>query len=49
MSSTIELLIQDRPSAGTRLAEALMKYRRRKDVLVLAIAPGGVPVAAEIA
>ena len=49
MSSTIEMLIQDRPSAGQRLAGALMKYRKRKDALVLAIAPRGVPVAAEVA
>ena len=49
MSSTIEFLIQDRPSAGQRLAGALMKYRKRKDVLVVAMAPRGVPIGAEIA
>ena len=42
-------MLQDRATAGRELATALAKYRARRDVLVLGMAPGGVPVAAEIA
>ena len=41
-------LFYDRREAGARLAEALDEYRG-KDVLVLGIPRGGVPVAAEVA
>lgn len=41
-------LFHDRREAGARLAEALDEYRG-KDVLVLGIPRGGVPVAAEVA
>ena len=45
----MDLLLQDRAAAGRQLATALRKYRKHRDVMVVAIAPGGVPVAAEIA
>ena len=38
----------DRAAAGRRLAEELSRYRGR-DVLVLGLPRGGVPVAAEVA
>jgi predicted phosphoribosyltransferase len=41
-------LFADRVEAGKRLADSLKKYRG-KDVLVLGIPRGGVPVAAEVA
>jgi putative phosphoribosyl transferase len=41
-------LFRDRTDAGAKLAEALKEYRGR-DVLVLGIPRGGVPVAAEVA
>lgn len=41
-------LFSDRGEAGTRLAEALDDYRG-KDVVILGIPRGGVPVAAEVA
>lgn len=39
----------DRYQAGTILADFLQKYSHRKDVIVLALPRGGVPVAYEIA
>jgi predicted phosphoribosyltransferase len=39
----------DRSDAGRRLAEKLIDFARRDDVIVLALPRGGVPVAAEIA
>ena len=42
-------LFPDRSQAGKQLAEALAAYKGRKDVLVLALPRGGVPVGAEIA
>jgi putative phosphoribosyl transferase len=43
------LLIKDRAWAGQQLAARMLKYRKRRGVLVLALPRGGVPVAAEIA
>jgi putative phosphoribosyl transferase len=40
---------RDRPEAGRVLAEHLRKYANRRDVLVLALPRGGVPVAFEVA
>jgi putative phosphoribosyl transferase len=40
---------RDRHEAGTRLAERLMAYAHRADVLALGLARGGVPVAYEVA
>jgi putative phosphoribosyl transferase len=45
----MELPLKDRKSAGQALAEALQKYKEYKDVIVLGLPRGGVPVAAEIA
>jgi len=39
---------EDRSDAGRRLATKLRHYQGRKDVIVLALPRGGVPVAAEI-
>lgn len=43
------MLFKDRTEAGRALGEALQEYARRRDVLVLAIPRGGVPVAVEVA
>jgi putative phosphoribosyl transferase len=40
---------RDRTEAGTALAENLMAYRNRPDVIVLGLPRGGVPVAYEVA
>lgn len=45
----IHIPLADRATAGRALASMLRKYRRRRDVLVLALPRGGVPVAYEIA
>ncbi len=42
-------IYRDRADAGRRLAELLIEYADRQDVLVLALPRGGVPVAFEIA
>lgn len=38
-----------RKEAGEKLAERLQKYREREDVVVLGLARGGMPVAAQVA
>jgi predicted phosphoribosyltransferase len=43
------MLFHDRTEAGRVLAEKLMAYAHRADVLVLALPRGGVPVAYEVA
>ena len=43
------MIFRDRAEAGRRLAEKLLKYAKRPDVLVLALPRGGVPVAYEVA
>src|SRR6202023_2858383 len=42
-------LFRDRREAGRLLAEKLTAYANRRDVLVLALPRGGVPVAYEVA
>ncbi|CRZ13819.1 phosphoribosyltransferase [Mycolicibacterium neworleansense] len=42
-------IYQDRREAGQVLAEQLVSYRDRSDVLVLGLARGGVPIAWEVA
>ena len=42
-------VFEDRSDAGRRLAARLARYAGRRDVLVLALPRGGVPVAAEVA
>ncbi|MDP1587750.1 MAG: phosphoribosyltransferase [Prosthecobacter sp.] len=44
-----EKIFRDRSHAGQLLAEALMKYADRDDVIVLGLPRGGVPVAYEVA
>jgi putative phosphoribosyl transferase len=43
------MIFADRYDAGRRLAQLLLRYAGRPDVIVLALPPGGVPVAHEIA
>ena len=45
----MQLPFADRTEAGRLLGEALLGYRVRTDLLVLALPRGGVPVAAEVA
>ena len=40
---------RDRAEAGLLLAKKLRKYANRKDVLILALPRGGVPVGFEVA
>jgi putative phosphoribosyl transferase len=40
---------RDRREAGKRLAQELLHYANRSDVLILALPRGGVPVAYEVA
>src|SRR5437016_13784513 len=42
-------MFQDRTEAGRQLAEKLLSYAGRDDVIVLALPRGGVPVAFEVA
>ncbi|PYM05369.1 MAG: phosphoribosyl transferase [Verrucomicrobia bacterium] len=42
-------MFQDRTDAGRQLAEELLSYAGRDDVIVLALPRGGVPVAIEVA
>jgi putative phosphoribosyl transferase len=44
-----DIIFRDRTHAGELLAESLMKYADRKDVIVLGLPRGGVPVAYEVA
>src|SRR5437762_215413 len=43
------MIFRDRTDAGRQLADKLMDYAGRSDVLVLALPRGGVPVAFEVA
>lgn len=45
----MQVPIPDRRQAGLALAQALMEFHERDDVIVLGLPRGGVPVAAEIA
>ena len=45
----LQMQFEDRSEAGRFLAEALQAYRGRKDVVVLALPRGGVPVGYEVA
>lgn len=45
----VRLPFENRRSAGNLLAQSLVAYRNRKDLVVLALPRGGVPVAAVIA
>src|SRR5207248_461404 len=42
-------IFQDRTDAGRQLAEQLLSYAERDDVIVLGLPRGGVPVAFEVA
>jgi putative phosphoribosyl transferase len=46
---SLEFPLRDRMAAGRLLAPLLASYRRRRDVIVLGLPRGGVPVAYEIA
>jgi putative phosphoribosyl transferase len=48
-ATSIAIPIPDRAAAGQALAQLLSAYRRRPDVMVLALPRGGVPVAYQIA
>src|SRR5438309_9404370 len=43
------MFFHDRFEAGQVLSEKLLQYRRRPDVIILALPRGGVPVAYEVA
>ena len=47
--SAMQRIFADRHHAGSQLAEQLRQYESRRDVVVLGLAPGGVPVAWEVA
>ena len=47
--SAMQRIFADRHHAGAQLAEYLWQYESRLDVVVLGLAPGGVPVAWEVA
>lgn len=46
---SLQTTLLDRSAAGQSLVGPLLKYRRRPDVIVLALPRGGVPVAYEVA
>jgi predicted phosphoribosyltransferase len=46
---TLRALFHDRVDAGRKLAEDLDRYKGRRDLVVLGLARGGVPVASEVA
>src|SRR5207247_3684646 len=48
-ASRMERTLPDRTEAGRQLAEKLVKYAGRADVIVLGLPRGGVPVAYEVA
>ena len=49
MTTQVNLPFHDRTQAGRLLASALSSFANRKDVIVLALPRGGVPVGAEVA
>src|SRR5690242_20289768 len=49
MTKHVNLPFHDRSEAGQLLASELQSYANRRDVIVLALPRGGVPVGAEIA
>ncbi|MGV0814669.1 phosphoribosyltransferase [Mycolicibacterium boenickei] len=49
LRASTERLYRDRREAGRVLAQQLASYRDQSDVLVLGLARGGVPIAAEVA
>lgn len=49
MRDKTKQLFSDRREAGRELAEALKDYTDREGVIVLGLAPGGLPVAYEVA